>query len=236
MQDDVYLITDGGWAEGKKLRQIIKVKGEKVTEDANIVVGKLKFKADLIPPELIVARYFGGEKNSLDSLLAELESITQEITEIIEENGGDEGLLSEVTNDSGKVTKTAVTGRLKQIKKDPDADEERELLENYLALLNRESDAKADVKSAEEGLNRKVVEKYGSLSEDEIKTLVVDDKWAASLCSDIKDELDRVSQRLTGRIKELSDRYETPLPEIESEVEVLSAKVQEHLKRMGFSW
>lgn len=236
MQDDVYLITDEGWAEGKKLRQIIKVKGEKATEDANIVVGKLKFKADLIPPELIVARYFGEEKNSLDSLQAELESITQEITEITEENGGDDGLLSEVTNDSGKVTKTTVTGRLKQIKKDPDATEEKEVLENYLALVNRESDAKADVKSAEEELSRKVVEKYGSLSEDEIKTLVVDDKWAASLCSDIKSELDRVSQRLTGRIKELSDRYETPLPEIGAEVEALSAKVDEHLKRMGFSW
>ena len=105
-----------------------------------------------------------------------------------------------------------------------------------IALSNKESDAKAAVKSAEEALYTKVVEKYRSLSEDEVKTLVVDDKWAASLCSDIKSELDRVSQRLTGRIKELSDRYETPLTEIEAEVEALSAKVDEHLKRMGFDW
>ena len=236
MQDDVYLITDDGWKEGNSVRQIVKKKGEKDSEVADIVIGKDKFKADLIPSALLVARYFGSEKAALDALQADLESLTQEMTELAEEHSGDEGLLAEVINDKGKITKAAVTGRLKEIKGDSDCDEEREILEQYRDLFSRESDAKAAVKAAEEALNKKLLKQYKSLTEDEIKILVVDDKWAASLCADIKTELDRVSQRLTGRIKELSDRYETPLPAIEAEVDVLSTKVDGHLKRMGFEW
>ena len=46
-------------------------------------------------------------------------------------------------------------------------------------------------------------------------------------------ELDRVSQTLTGRIRELAERYATPLPQLVDEVETLAARVEEHLKKMG---
>jgi type I restriction enzyme M protein len=51
----------------------------------------------------------------------------------------------------------------------------------------------------------------------------------------VQGELDRVSQTLTGRIRELSERYASPLPKLTDEVEKLSARVNEHLKKMGFS-
>ena len=47
------------------------------------------------------------------------------------------------------------------------------------------------------------------LTEAEIKTLVVDDKWLASLDAAIHGEMDRVSQQLTQRVKELAERYES---------------------------
>jgi type I restriction enzyme M protein len=47
--------------------------------------------------------------------------------------------------------------------------------------------------------------------------------------------LDRVSQTLTGRIRQLAERYATPLPQLVDEVAELSAKVDEHLKKMGFA-
>lgn len=40
-------------------------------------------------------------------------------------------------------------------------------------------------------------QKYPELSEDEIKTLVVDDKWMAVLDAAIHGEMDRISQTLT---------------------------------------
>lgn len=236
MQDDVYLITSDGWKGANTLTEIVKKKGEKSDEEPDIVIGKAKFKAELIPPALIVSRYFGAEKAALDDLQAGLEVVSQEMTGMQEEHGGDEGLLAAVIGDNDKIAKGAVKARLKEIKGDRDSDDEREVLEQYLGLVDRESEAKKAVKAAEEALNKKLLKKYPALTEDEIKTLVVEDKWAASLCSDIKAELDRLSQHLTGRIRDLADRYETPLSEIEDEVATLGGKVDEHLKRMGFAW
>jgi type I restriction enzyme M protein len=65
---------------------------------------------------------------------------------------------------------------------------------------------------------------------------VVDDKWLASLASAIQGELDRVSQTLTGRIRQLADRYASPLPQLTTEVAALAAKVDQHLKKMGATW
>ena len=74
---------------------------------------------------------------------------------------------------------------------------------------------------------------YATLTEADIKQLVVHDKWLATLNASLSAELDRVSQTLTRRIRELAERYATPLPALADEVEVLTAKVGEHLKRMG---
>ncbi len=78
--------------------------------------------------------------------------------------------------------------------------------------------------------------KYSKLTESEIKTLVVDDKWLAALDAVIHGEMDRVSQQLTQRVKELAERYETPLPQMVGRVAELEAKVDRHLEAMGFSW
>jgi type I restriction enzyme M protein len=69
----------------------------------------------------------------------------------------------------------------------------------------------------------------------EVKTLVVDDKWLAALDAAIHGEMDRISQALTQRVKELAERYEMPLPQMASRVAELEAKVNRHLERMGFS-
>ena len=82
----------------------------------------------------------------------------------------------------------------------------------------------------------KVAAQYGKLTETEIKTLVVDDKWLACLAASVQGELDRVSQTLTGRIRQLAERYATPLPQLTEEVRTLAARVDGHLKKMGALW
>lgn len=47
-------------------------------------------------------------------------------------------------------------------------------------------------------------------------------------------EQDRGSQTLTGRIRQLAERYETPLPVLADNVANLSAKVEAHLQKMSF--
>jgi type I restriction enzyme M protein len=92
------------------------------------------------------------------------------------------------------------------------------------------------VKDAQKALDTQVVARYGQLSEAEIKTLVVDDRWLAALETSVQGELHHVSQMLTGRIKQLTDRYATPLPKLTANVETLAARVGEHLKNMAFVW
>lgn len=106
----------------------------------------------------------------------------------------------------------------------------------YLSLLDEQSALKSKVKEADAALDKLAYEKYPQLSVDEIKTLVVDDKWLATLAMAVQGELDRVSQTLTTRIRQLAERYDTPLPKLVDEVTDLSARVDEHLKRMGAVW
>jgi type I restriction enzyme M protein len=150
-----------------------------------------------------------------------------------EEHAVEGGLLEEIVDEKGKVSKNAVTNRLMEIGGDVDFDEERKALGNYAALLNQQADAKGRLKAAQEALEAKVATKYGKLTEAEIKTLVVDDKWLAQLAADVQSELARVSQTLTGRIRQLADRYTVPLPQLRKESETLAALVDEHLRRMG---
>ncbi|HBT88341.1 type I restriction-modification system subunit M [Desulfobacter sp.] len=106
----------------------------------------------------------------------------------------------------------------------------------YLSLLDEQSALKSKVKEADAALDKLAYDKYPKLSVDEIKTLVVDDKWLATLAMAVQGELDRVSQTLTTRIRQLAERYDTPLPKLVGEVADLSARVDEHLMRMGAVW
>jgi len=110
------------------------------------------------------------------------------------------------------------------------------VLNAYSALIEKEAAASKQMKDAQKALEAKVAAKYAKLTEDEIKTLVVDDKWLSTLAVTVQSELDRVSQALTGRIKQLAERYARPLPKLTQEVESLAARVDEHLKKMGAVW
>ena len=101
-------------------------------------------------------------------------------------------------------------------------------------LLDKEKEIKDKIKVTEEDLDKNLLNKYKNLTEEEIKDLAVNDKWMKTIHSLVSGELERVSQSLAGRIKELAERYETPLPEINKEVITLTKKVDDHLKNMGF--
>ena len=234
MQDDVYLIAGDGWAEAARPRGIIEDKEKKIRETPDLTIKRARYKMDLIPPVLVVARYFATEQAALDNLKAGAEAAGRELEEFIEEHSGEEGLLADATNDKGKVTKAAV----KQLIMDNDqwSKEEMAVLQKCLKLIEAEAEAAKAVKDAQSALDEKVLGQYDKLTEDEIKTLVVDDKWFASIKTAIEGEVQRLTQQLASRIKELEERYAQPLPAIEREVEALAAKVAGHLKKMGLSW
>ena len=208
MKDDVYMIVENGWIPDK----------------------------DLIPENLVIDKYFYEEKAAIESLEAEKDEITRQKEEFEEENSGEEGYLEEIKNDKGNITKGSLKNRIKEIKDDPESVEELEVLEAYLKLVEDESDANKNVKDAMKALDKKVNEKYKALTEDEIKTLVVDMKWIPYIVREVNSEMDRVSHRLASRIKELAERYDETLSRLEDEVKSYSVKIEQHLERMGFEW
>ena len=236
MQDDVYLIVSDGWREAAKPRQMVEDKDKKSKDKPDFTLGKQKFKAELIPPALLIARHFAADQAALDKLESEAAAVAQEIEELAEEHGGEDGLLAEAKNDKDKLTKASVSARLKDIKNDRDAADERKVLGEYLTLTERESEVSATARAAQEELTAKVVTRYGKLTEDEIKTLVVEDKWLAMIEASVQGELDWVSQTLTGRARELAERYATPLPELTVQLSDLAVRVDQHLKKMGAKW
>ena len=223
MQDDCYLIAADGW-KAETTRVLVKnAKGKEVDKG---------WTCELIPKPLIVARYFSAKQLALDTLQGELDTLAAQMTELEEEHGGDEGAFAELD----KVNKAHVTARLKEIKTDKDAIEERAALTAWLNLCNAEADAKKAFKDAEAELDALAYAKYAKLTEADIKTLVVDDKWLSTLGAAVHGEMDRISQALTQRVNEMADRYATPLPQLASEVETLSAGVAAHLNKMGFEF
>ena len=232
MQDDVYVLVQDGWAAGHVIRELVAVKGEKLKETPDLTLQKAKYKAELIPPALIVARYFADQQAAVDQLQAKLDEATQTLESYLEDNSGDEGLLSDALNDKDKVTKASVAARLK-LAHDP---EEKAALQHAKRLFEREADAKTAVKAAQDALDLLVFQQYPALSVDEVKTLVVDDKWLATLNANIVAEIERVTQQLANRVKELEERYAEPLPQMEASVARLSERVAQHLQAMGLEW
>jgi len=241
MQDDCYLIAADGW----------KAETQRIVETDK--KGKEKDKGwtcDLIPKPLIVARYFAKEQAEIERLSAELEAVTARLAEIEEEQGGEEGAFAEFE----KVNKASVAARVKELKvegqrskvnsdqlsvtSEPALSEVEglEVLEEWLKLNGEEAELKRGLKDAEADLDAKAYAHYPKLTEAEVKTLVVEDKWLAALEAAIQGEMDRVSQSMTQRVKELSERYETPMPQLTERVNALEEKVNQHLEKMGFTW
>ena len=224
MQDDLYQITEDGW--GATPYRVIE-KNKKTGKETD-----KGWTCDLIPPELMIARYFSAGKEALDALKAESERIAAQLTELEEEHSGEEGFFA----DFDKVNKGSVSKRLKEIGKSRDNKDEVSVLKQYLELCEQQAELNTEIKKAAEALDRKVLEQYKKLGTEDVKSVIVDGKWLKAMETAIQGEMERISQRLTGRIRELIERYETPLPAMDRELASLEEKVNAHLRKMGFVW
>lgn len=334
MQDDLYELTADGWKSGNVVTRINKKTKKAGKETSKEVAGIEGLVGQLIPPSLIIQEYFEAEQTAIDNLQNDLDSAISEKEELIEEHGGQEGALQNISNkkeaeqaqnqyiiqawqeylpesfkpfetinrkyikdendlliglenpfienqknNKGKITQKAIKERLEEellsdenkilekhlqtikdvalnkkkvnssiketfvkikelIIKKPTEDYLAELSNviRFLELLEQETKLKADIKNALAELEAKIIKQYPKLSIEEIKTLVADKKWMATMQAKIKTEMDAISHRLTERIKELAVRYENPMPKLINDVAELTNKVEIHLKKMDYTW
>jgi len=236
MQDDVFMIAQDGWEAENIVRQLVPKKGKdgknKYSEPHDFEFNKIRYVSDLIPPSLVVAQFFADEQTRIDELQGEYDLITQEIESYVEEHSGEDGLIDDAVSDKGTVSQQS----LKDTKKETQDDEEIAALDYALDLLKKQSAAKKAAKAAQDKLDQEVFVKIPKLTTEEIKALVIQDKWNARLQANVESEVERVTQFLASRVRELEERYAEPLPQLSSRVDGLSTMVESHLKAMGISW
>ncbi|WP_299656606.1 class I SAM-dependent DNA methyltransferase [uncultured Jannaschia sp.] len=236
MQDDVFIVADAGWDAAKELREARKETDKtgkvKWLEEADLTVNKVRLVADVIPPRLIVARFFPQMQTALDEAQTHAEELGREIEEMVEEHGAEGGLLVDALTETGKLTAASVKARTKTGGAEP---EETKLLKQVAKLMTAETAAKKAVKEAEEALTEATLKKYPDLTEEEIRTLVVDDKWLSDIAELVEAEIEARTEQLTARVRVLTERYGHTLPEMAESFGKLESTVADHLRAMGFA-
>jgi type I restriction enzyme M protein len=275
MQDDAGILAIDGWDAAKVIRVLVKVKENdedktgKFAEEPDIKLGSGKgathLKAELIPPALIVARFFSAEAAEVERLDGEVERLEAELEALIEEHGGEDGDLAEAVDENGALDLKAANTRLSSLMDDfevglfkqfdsarksgkPLAANWREefvdalpemieamTISQALMLTKKIKPAKVDAKTALVALDEAVVRHYPTLTLDEAKVLVVDDKWLATIKAAVEGELDRVAQRLSARTGQFAERYDRNLPDLMAQADKAQARVAAHLAKMGFA-
>ncbi|MDM8269878.1 type I restriction-modification system subunit M [Barnesiella viscericola] len=230
MQDDCYMISSGGWTvqlytpQPSSKKKDEKKKEKKAATPEDVV-------CDLLPVPIVIDEYFAEKR---DIIAAAEELLTQkeaQLAELVEEQA--ENYLDEDNFPDGKMTDANIKKRVKALDKKADADEIA-VLQQFLDLKGDISLNKKLIKERKYDLLTALVVKYANLSEDEIKRLVIERKWFASLALRLDGEMQRISQQLTSKVSALAERYAQTLPEIDTEIADLEAKVAAHLKQMGY--
>jgi type I restriction enzyme M protein len=220
MQDDCYAIAAEGWvARPTRI----------VTTDKK---GKRKDKGwscDLVPKALLVARCFPREQAALDAKEAELAETTATLAELEEEHGGEDGVLGSLD----AIATAEVKARVKEIAGDSDADEERGVLRRWLTLAEREGVLRREVREQDAALDLLAFRKYDELSSADVKTLVVEDKWMASVATALGEEVAAVSTRLSHRLEDLGSRYAVPLSRVARDCYRAEESLRAVLRAMG---
>jgi len=235
MHDDVYLLMRQGWTDAAKLRAAIEDKNRKLTETPDLVIGRgrnaTKLKADLIPPALIVARYLPDEQAALERLRAAADEVAEAAEEYVEEHAVEEGLLWEAVDD-GRLSKVLASARLKVARQEGIDPDEIAALERVVALFQAESDAKKALRTAQGALDLAALERYGELTEREIKALVLDDKWHATVARRVGGLLTSRVLDLVARLQQLGERYGETVEELQIRLTELDRRLERHLTAM----
>jgi type I restriction enzyme M protein len=236
MHDDVFLIMNEGWMDAAKPRKTIEDKDRSLSETPDLVIGSgrnaAKYKMDLIPPALIVARFFDDEQTEVDELNAEAEGYGRAIEEYVEEHAVEDGLLAEAMDDD-KISKALASARLRTAKREGSDPDEIKALDHLINLYDAEAAAKKAAKEAQAALDLATLNKYSDLTEAEVKSLVLDDQWLAAIVSRVSAEVEALTFALVGRIHELGERYAETVSALDASLYALESKVAGHLAAIG---
>ena len=265
MQDDMYLVVADGWnacnefvtvEKADEMEFTIKV-GKKTAKQAGKVIPAslvinhyfAEQQAELNEMQSAAEQFtqekeeFEEEHGGDEGALSDIENVSKgnvqtavmELRESIMKNFSE---YSSEFNQAKKISKSKFgTDEWTKGIVDENGDfADLDVLHEWLRLNDEEGRAKKVAKAKEAELMQKVAEQYPKITEQEGKSLLIDSKWFTAIEGAIDDEVNRIIQGLSTRVKQIGERYASTLSELEAEVEKYSSKVEEHLKKMGIEW
>ncbi|GAA7360711.1 type I restriction-modification system subunit M [Helicobacter pylori] len=228
LQDDWFLLSFNGFLSAKELRKLnpLKDKNKKANylEEPDFVIQKTHYKSDLIPKNLIKQRFFEKETKELEELENALNEKEALLDEFIEEHSNEEGLF-----DGLKINESVLK---KELKNATDL-EDKQILKTALELLEAKNKALKMKNKAYEELELKAFHQYKNLELDEIKDLIIKDKWLNSLKNALENKILKRINAFTSALNEIIQTYSNSLLELDKEVKESESKVLEHLKDLG---
>ncbi|WP_208377816.1 type I restriction-modification system subunit M [Helicobacter pylori] len=228
LQDDWFLISFNGFESAKELRKLnpLKDKNKKANylEEPDFVIQKTYYKSDLIPKHLIKQRFFEKETKELEALENALNEKEALLDEFIEEHSNEEGLF-----DGLKINESVLK---KELKNATDLEDE-EILKTALEWLEAKNKALKMKNKAYEELELKAFHQYKNLEINEIKDLIIKDKWLNSLKNALENKILKRTNAFTSALNGIIQTYSNSLLELDKEVKESESKVLEHLKDLG---
>ena len=232
MQDDCYMIANDGWTYPEVRAFKKNSKGNDTACMYDEVV------CDLVPVSLVLAEYFQKETSEISDLQSQVEQKQQAIDELVEQNTDVFTFNDDDDTEGDKpltVKAVDVKKAVKNAKTNGTSDEELAILQQWLDLSVEKEALNKTLKQKRTELTSAVVDKYASLTEDEIKMLVVERKWLASIIGGCETLMQNVTHQIASDVTALAERYEVTLGATESQVKDLEQEVLQSLKEMGFT-
>lgn len=243
MQDDCYMISNDGWTYPE-----VKAVKRKETTDKKSNTTKVKetecmydeIVCDLLPVSIILKEFFGDDTEVINTLLSQIDMKQSDMDELVEQNRdvftfGDNDDEDESEDKALSVKAADVKKAIKNAKADGTSEADLTILKQWLMLSNEKDNLNKTLKQKRNELTDAVVTKYAALTEDEIKTLVIQRKWLASIISGCEALMQTVTHRIANDVTTLVERYENTLPELAQDVAMYEDEVNEYLKEMGFN-
>ncbi len=226
LQDDWFLLSFNGFRSAKELRKLNPLKDKKANylEEPDFVIQKTYYKSDLIPKTLIKQRFFEKESKELEELENALNEKETHFEEFIEEHSNEEGLFYEL-----KINESVLK---KELKNATDS-EDKKILKTALEWLEAKNKALKMKNKAHEKLELKAFRQYKNLEINEIKDLIIQDKWLNSLKNALENKIQKRINAFIGALNGIIQTYSNSLLELDKEVKESESKVLEHLKDLG---
>lgn len=233
MQDDNYMIANDGWT----YPEVRAIKKNNRGNDTACMYDEVV--CDLVPVSLVLAEYFQKESLEIADYKSQVEQKQQSIDELVEQNTEVFAFNDDDDDDENdkplSVKAADVKKAVKNAKTNGISDEELAILQQWLDLSAEKENLNKMLKQKRTELTSAIVDKYAALTEDEIKTLVVERKWLANIIGGCEALMQNVTHQIASDVTALAERYEETLGATEGRVRELEQEVLQSLKEMGFT-